>query len=66
MKKFIAHILVIMLPYICVMLGWLFSFGAFNYQVTVTSDGFYVACTIYWLMIQWVVHFTVDEIIDGF
>lgn len=56
MKKIIVHILIVALPYLCVMLGWLLSFGAFDYQLTVTDENFYGVSIIYWVLIQWFVH----------
>jgi hypothetical protein len=40
-------------PYLFVGLIWIFSIAGFDYQVTVTSDVFYIAATLYWITIGW-------------
>jgi hypothetical protein len=55
-----AILLTIAIPYMCVATAWLCTFGAFDYQATVTSDGFYVAYTLYWTM-AWLLVYGIYE-----
>lgn len=50
-----ATALAIAIPYLVVGIAWLCSLGAFQYQVTVTSDAFYCAATVYWVCFSWLI-----------
>lgn len=50
-----AVALAIAIPYLVVGVAWICSFGAFGYQATVTSDGFYAVAGIYWICFSWMI-----------
>lgn len=61
MKKIISHVAIVASPYLFIIFIWCFSLGAFDYQECVMSKPFLAFASIYWLMIQWPVHMTMDE-----
>lgn len=59
-------ILAIILPYLCVGTAWLCTLGSFNYQDTVTSNGFYYVAGIFWICLGWIIPFALLQEYEDF